>query len=68
MSTYFNNKQVKQLSSQNHLVILLDTKFNFQDHLKILLNKSNKIIRLLRKLRNVLPRASLLMSIITCII
>ena len=38
----------------------LDNKLNFQKHLKNILNKVNKTIRLLQKLQNILPREPLL--------
>ena len=40
--------------------MFLDTKLNFQGHLKSILNKVNKTIGLLRKLHNTLPRLPLL--------
>ena len=40
--------------------MLLDTKLDFQGHLKSILNKVNKTIGLLRKLHNTLPRLPLL--------
>ena len=40
--------------------MLLDTKLDFQEHLKIVLNKLNKTIGLLRKLYSTLPRVPLL--------
>ena len=40
--------------------MILDTKSNFQKHLKNILNKVNKTIGLLRKLRNIFPRGPLL--------
>ena len=45
--------------SQKHLGIILDTKLNFQEYIKNILTK-DKTIGLLRKLQNILPRASLL--------
>ena len=59
-SIYFNNKSVKQVPSQKHLGLILDSKLNFQEHLQNILNKVNKSIGLLRKLQNVLPREPLL--------
>ena len=59
-SIYFNNKPVKQVSSQKNLGKILDTKLNFQEHLKNVLNKVIKTIGLLRKLQNSLPRGLLL--------
>ena len=40
--------------------MILDTKLNFQEHIKNILTKANKTIGLLRKLENILPRRSLL--------
>ena len=40
--------------------MFLDEKLNFEEHLKNILNKVNKGIGILRKLRHVLPRPSLL--------
>ena len=52
-------KSVKQVPSQKHLGMILDTKLNFQEHLKNILNKVN-ITELLRKLQNILQRGPLL--------
>ena len=57
---YFNSNPIEQVSSQKHLGIILDTKLNFQEHIKNLLTKVNKTTGLLRKLQNILPRGSLL--------
>ena len=56
LSSYFNNKSVKQVPSQKHLGLILDKKLNFQEHLKNISNKVNKTIELFRKLQNILPR------------
>ena len=56
----FNNKSVKQVLSQKHLGLILDNKLNFQEHLKNILNKVDKTIGLLQKLKNILPREPLL--------
>ena len=40
--------------------MILDTKLNFQEHIKNILTKANKTIGLLRKLENIMPRRSLL--------
>ena len=62
-STYsplsFNNSTVTQSVTQKHLGMFLDTKLNFQEHFKNILNKVNKTLGLLRKLRNTLPSLSL---------
>ena len=59
-SIYFNNNLIEQVSSQKHLGMILDAKLNFQEQIKNLLTKVNKIIGLFRKLQNILPRGSLL--------
>ena len=56
---YFNHNSVKQVPSQKHLGMHLDTKLNFQEHLNNVLSKVNKTIELLRKLQAFLPRQSL---------
>ena len=58
-SIHFNNKSVKQVPSRKHLVMNLDTKLNFQEHLKNILNEVNKITGLLRKLQNILAHGPL---------
>ena len=40
--------------------ITLDFKLTFEEHLNNVLTKVNKVIALLRKLRNILPRATLI--------
>ena len=57
---YFSNNPIELVSSQKHLGMILDTKLNFQEHIKNILTKGNKSIGLLRKLQNILPRRSLL--------
>ena len=59
-SIYFNNKSVKQVPSQMHLGLILNSKLNFQEHFQNILNKVNKTFALLRKLQNILPREPLL--------
>ena len=56
---YFNHNSVKQVPSQKHLGMYLDTKLNFQKHLNNVLSKVNRTIRLLRKLQAFLLRQSL---------
>ena len=56
---YFNHNSVKQIPSQKHLGMYLDTKLNFQEHLNNALSKENKTIGLLRKLQGFLLRQSL---------
>ena len=49
-----------ETNSQKYLGVVLDNSLSFEDHLKIILNKVNKTIGLLRKLQNILPRSALL--------
>ena len=56
----FNNNNVSQSFSQKHLVVILDFKLTFEDHLNNVLGKVNKEVGLLRKLRNLLPRRTLI--------
>ena len=56
---YFNHNSLKQVPSQKHLGMYLDTKSNFQEHLNKALSKVNKTIGLLRKLQAFLPLQSL---------
>ena len=55
----FNSNTVTLSITQKHLGILLDTKLDFQGHLKSIFSKVNKT-GLLRKLHNTLPRLPLL--------
>ena len=55
----FNTNYVSQVNSQTHLGIILDVKLTFEEHLKNVFNKTNKTIRLLQKLSNLLPRQAL---------
>ena len=52
----FNKNAVTQSVAQKHLGMLFDTKLEFQGHLKSIINKINKKIGLLCKLRDTLPR------------
>ena len=47
-------------NSQKHLGRVLDNRLFFEDHLKMMLNKVNKTIGLLRKRHNIIPRSALL--------
>ena len=51
---YFNHNSVKQVPSQKHLGMYLDTKLNFQEHLNNVLSKVNKTIGLLLNLEALL--------------
>ena len=59
-SLAFNNNNVPETNSQNHLGVVLDNRLSFEDHLKMILNKVNKTIGLARKVHNILPRSALL--------
>ena len=56
----FNNASVTRTSSQKHLGIILDNQLKFDNHIKMVFRKIIKIIGLLRKLDNFLPRAALI--------
>ena len=56
----FNQNMVLQISLQKHLGMFLDNKSNFSKHLETIFQKTNKTIRLLRKLQTLLPRALLI--------
>ena len=56
----FNQAKVKRVISQKHLGVILDAKLNFNEHLKIMINKLTKGISMLRKLRYYIPRHSLI--------
>ena len=55
----FNNNNVSQVNSQKHLGVILDVKVTFEKHLKNVFNITNKMIGLLRKPSNLLPRQAL---------
>ena len=52
--------ELPQTTLQKHLGMFLDSKLNFSEHLKTILQKTNKSIGLLRKLQTLLPRAPLI--------
>ena len=55
----FNNYPAPRRSSQKHLGMILDSKLNFEEHLRTISTKVNKNIGLLRKLQKTLLRQSL---------
>ena len=55
----FNNNNISQTFSEKHLGVKLDFKLTFEEHLNNVLAKVNKAVGLLRKLRNILPRTTL---------
>ena len=56
----FNNNNVSKDFSQKQLSVVLDFKLTFEEHLKNVLVKVNKAVSFLHKLRNLLPRTSLI--------
>ena len=58
-SLLFNKKIVSQVNSQKHLMVILDIKLTFEEHLKNVFNKTSKMIGFLRELINLLPRQAL---------
>ena len=49
-----------QGTSQRHLRMILDNRLSFEEHLKLVFNKINKTIGLLRSFQCVIPRSALL--------
>ena len=56
----FNNNNVSKDFSQKQLSVVLDFKLTFEEHLKYVLVKVNNAVSFLPKLRNFLPRTSLI--------
>ena len=56
----FNGNSVKKSSYQKHLSMFLDSKIDFDEHIKGVFDKTSKSIGVIRNLRNFLPRPSLL--------
>ena len=56
----FNNNIVYPVTSQRHLGIILDNRLSSQEHRRLVFSKINRTIGLLRKLRCLIPRSSLL--------
>ena len=56
----FNNNNFSQTYSQKHLGVILDFKLTFEEHLNNVLAKLNKAVGLLRKLRSLLARTTLI--------
>ena len=56
----FNNNNVSQTFSQKRLGFILNFKLTFEEHLNNVLAKVNKAVGLLCKLRNLLPRTTLI--------
>ena len=55
----FNNNNASQVNFQTHLGVILDVKLTFEEHLKNVFNKTNKMVVLLWKLSYLLPRQAL---------
>ena len=52
--------QVQRANQQKHFGIILDDKLNFKCHIDKFLTKTSKSIAVIKRLRNVLPRKSLI--------
>ena len=59
-SIHFNNVQVQRANQQRHLGIVLDEKVNSKSHIDKVLTKASKGIAVIKRLRNSLPRNSLI--------
>ena len=56
----FSKSTVSQTASQKHLIVVLDSNLNCDEHLISVQSITNKTIDLLRKLQNTLPRQTLI--------
>ena len=56
----FNGNPAHQVQLQKHLALFLDPKLSFDEHIQCILIKTRKIIRLIRNLQQIIPRAALL--------
>ena len=59
-SLIFNNTVITSLDFQKHLGLVLDNKLSFDVHLSEKVNKANKLIGLIKRLRSKVPRHTLL--------
>ena len=59
-SLTFNNIPVAQVGSLKHFGISLNSKLNFDEHLRNIQPKVNRIIGIIHNLQHVLPRSALL--------
>ena len=59
-SSIFNNIPVSQVGTLNLVGISLDIKLNFDEYLRNIQSKVNRIIGIISNLENVLPRSALL--------
>ena len=56
----FNNKKIQSSPAQKHLGLILDSKFDFKQHMDDKINKCNRIIVNMRRISVTLSRKSLL--------
>ena len=59
-SLLFNNSTVLQIPSQKHLGIHFNEELTFKHHINEKINKADKVIGIIYKLNNILPRSALL--------
>ena len=57
---HFNDVQVQRANQQRHLGIILDKKLYFKCHIDKVLTKASKGIAVIKRLRNSVPRKSLI--------
>ena len=58
-SVFYDNIEVSRTDSQNHLRLVLDNKLTFKKHVKDKLNKAYFGVGKIKRLRDILPRDSL---------
>ena len=56
----FNNSTVQHILTQRYFGIHLDKELTFKRHINEKINKANKGIGIIRKIKNILPRSALL--------
>ena len=59
-SLHFNDNPVHQVQLKKNLALFLDPKLSFEEHIQCILNKTRKIIGLIRKLQPIIPKAAFL--------
>ena len=59
ISIYFNNSTIKINDTVKYLIITIDNKLNFEEHINALATKISRSLGVLSKLRHILPKSAL---------
>ena len=59
-SLVFNDIKVQLINSQKHLALILDSRFDFNEHTDNKINKCNKLVGIIKRLSLTLSTKSLL--------